>query len=73
MDFVAGQLLAITKVIIELTNLLGGLSFVPKTPHKGKRFEDNYMVFYEKDRQILSSYIIDITTFGNNVELRHPL
>lgn len=46
--FIADQSLAITKEIVELTDSSGGSNFVLKMPRKGKRFEDNAVVFYEK-------------------------
>lgn len=50
MDFNVGQRLAITEEISELIDSLGGSGFLQNKPREGRRFEDNAMVFYKKDR-----------------------
>lgn len=39
------------ETIIELTQSLGGLDFVQEAISGGRRFEDNAMIFYKKDKQ----------------------
>lgn len=56
MDFNAEQRLAITNVIIELTNLSRGSDLDNNRSRGGNIFEDNSMVFYEKDRQGIPSH-----------------
>lgn len=58
MDFDVDQLLAIMEKIIELTQSSGGSDFVQEAPCGGRRFEDNAMIFYEKDRKFCVVIII---------------
>lgn len=55
MEFIIEQHLGITKVINVLSSSSGGLSLTERKPHGGNQFEDNTMVFYEWDRQVMSS------------------
>lgn len=43
MDFTAGQHLAITKVIVEVTDSSKGSNFVQKMLHEITRFKDNLL------------------------------
>lgn len=49
MDLDAVQHL-IMKAIIEPIDSLASLGLVQNRPHGGRSFEDNAMVFYEKDK-----------------------
>lgn len=54
--FYASQGLTITKAIIELTGSSGSSSLVQNRPRGWRRFEDNAINFYEKDRRIWSAH-----------------
>lgn len=56
MDFSPEQRLAITKVIIELTDPSGGSSLVKRRPQQGGKFEGNSLTFFESDAQGLLSH-----------------
>lgn len=55
MDFRAEQRLAITKVIIQPTDLLGGSSLVERRSLVGRKYEDN-AIFYENDSQDIARH-----------------
>lgn len=55
MDF-SNQRLTITKPMIELTDLSGGSGLTQERQSGGNRFEDNVMVFHEKERHVVPSH-----------------
>lgn len=75
-NFSNEQRLAITKVTIELTDSVRGLGIAERRPRGGNRFEDNVIVFYEKDRKVVSGHHnrqLHVTASIYNIEQSHTL
>lgn len=73
MEFTIDQRPAITKAIIELTGSSGGSNLVQRPLHRGARFEDNAVVFYEKDKSCLTTTTNLFTAHVRDMELRRAL
>lgn len=73
MDFNAEQHLAITKVVVELTDLSRGSGLDNKRSRGGSRFKDNDMVFYKRDMHDIPSHHnrpLNVTPNIHNFDLR---
>lgn len=71
MYFSSDQRLVITKAIIEPTHMSGGSSLAKRSHHGGNRFDNNAMVFYGKDTQIVASHHnkpLYVTAYISDVE-----